>query len=195
MCLHTSSREMPLRTIFFVASLVSFRWPVVCLVLVSGYTLIGNLEHRAISVRSARLGCAEEVAFGVGDQAGFRIRAVGIVEGDQGGWCACIAARGLGDLEHRARLQDAPPVLGCAEEVTPGVEDQAPKRWTSPIAFVEAARALSRSGRKLRCSPPQRLIVRIPDRRYGSFDQLISGMSCDFSFRFLRAGPRPRVRM
>src|SRR6478752_609106 len=57
-------------------------------------TAAGYLEHRAKSERAALLGCAEEVAVGVGEQAGYRSRVVEIVEADQGGWCACIAARG-----------------------------------------------------------------------------------------------------
>ncbi len=172
------------QSLWFLASLVLW-----LLGLVSSYTPIGNLEHRAISVRSARLGCAEEVAFGVGDQAGFRKRAVGIVEGDQGGWCACITARGLGDLEHRANSGRSPywvvPMrLPLASRIRLPNAGPAPlpslKLLSVVKVWAEAAVFLVPALNRTNTSPPVRLI------RPTDFRDVMR-----FSFRFLRAGPRP----
>ncbi len=72
-----------------------------------------DLEHRAVIIPpAARYAAArftasraEQVAAGVGDQAGKGIRAIGAIEADQGGRRAGVAGRGGAvdlDLEHRA---------------------------------------------------------------------------------------------
>ena len=74
----------------------------------------GDLEHRAVAVRSALRCRAEQVAVGVGDQVGLRSSTVGPVEADQRDWGAGVAVGGLGDLEHRA-VAVRPAILRCAE--------------------------------------------------------------------------------
>src|ERR1700722_15714564 len=62
----------------------------------------GHLQHCPVAVSAALKGRPEQVAVGVGDEAGLRTCALVVVEADQRGGLVCIAGRGLGDLEHRA---------------------------------------------------------------------------------------------
>src|SRR5437016_6098787 len=78
------------------------------------------LKHRAIAGRAATVGCAEEIAAAVLDQAAYGGLSGGAVEGGKGGDAATAGLY----LEHRARIGRAATV-GCAEEVAAGVLDQA----------------------------------------------------------------------
>src|SRR5262249_20063272 len=73
----------------------------------------GDLEYRAVAVRTASACCAEQVAVGIGEQGALRGATVVSVEDDQGGGGAGVAVTGLGDLEHRADYADP---AGCRAE-------------------------------------------------------------------------------
>ena len=68
---------------------------------VSGWRL-RDFEHRAAAVRAAKLGRAEKVAVGIGDQARDGRVAVGAIEADQRGRGARVTCGGLRDLKQRA---------------------------------------------------------------------------------------------
>jgi len=95
-----------------------------------------NLKHSAEKEGAAEFCHAEQVAVGIGDQAGHRFYAVGAVEADQRGRRAGVTGRSLGDLEHRADA-DRPALICRPEQVAIGVGDQA-GQWTGAVGAVEA---------------------------------------------------------
>ena len=107
---------------------------------------LGDLIHRAIAISPALRCGAEQVAVGIGDQAGKREGTLGAdaVEADQGGGAAGVAVGGLGNLEHRAAA--VRPAYVCrAEQVAVGIGDQAAVRYCT-VGAVEVEQGSGGAG-------------------------------------------------
>jgi hypothetical protein len=113
-----------------------------CRWLMSTEAAAGDLEHRAVLVRSTCNRGAEKIAFRVRDQPTFRIGTLDGVgaKADQGGGGVGVAVGGLGDLERRAFAKR--PANCCrAEQIASGVGDQ-PGSGRGTVRAVEVTRVV-----------------------------------------------------